>query len=221
MVEQTRFADGNYRSTRAEVRVDQVESRWQERLPVLTGTRVRLRELQPADAAALIMFLSTEEMTRFISPPPASVDGFERFIAWTIDERSRGMFVTFAVMVDGLDTPVGMFQVRRLDRSFEIAEWGFAIASPFWGTGVFEEAASLTLDFVFGTLKVQRLEARAALKNGRGNGALLKMGAVQEGILRKSLPHNGERLDQVMYSILKEDWQARAALRAGKSIRVH
>ena len=68
MVEQTRFADGNYRSTRAEVRVDQVESCWQERLPVLTGTRVRLRELQPADAAALIMFLSTEEMTRFISP---------------------------------------------------------------------------------------------------------------------------------------------------------
>jgi RimJ/RimL family protein N-acetyltransferase len=53
---------------------------------------------------------------------------------------------------------------------------------------------------------VHRLEARAAVKNGRGNGALRKMGAVQEGVLRRSFLKNGEYHDQVLWSILDEDW---------------
>ena len=40
-------------------------------------------------------------------------------------------------------TAIGLFQLRALDRSFTTAEWGFALASAFWGTGVFEQAAAL------------------------------------------------------------------------------
>jgi len=58
---------------------------------------------------------------------------------------------------------------------------------------------------------VHRLEARAAVQNGRGNGALRKLGAVQEGVLRKSFLRNGEYLDQVLWTIMDEDWrQAKA-----------
>ena len=64
------------------------------------------------------------------------------------------------------------------------------------------------LEFVFDTLDVHRLEARAAVQNGRGNGALLKMGAVQEAILRKSFPRHGQYLDQVLYAIVADDWRA-------------
>src|SRR4029077_2571362 len=80
--------------------------------------------------------------------------------------------------------------------------------SPFWGTGVFEEGAELVLEFVFNTLGVHRLEARAAVLNGRGNSALRKMGALKEGILRKSLLRGGQYLDQVLYAILDSDWRA-------------
>ena len=55
-----------------------------------------------------------------------------------------------------------------------------------------------------------RLEARAAILNGRGNGALRKIGAMQEGILRKSFLRNGEYLDQALWTILDEDWRAAA-----------
>jgi ribosomal-protein-alanine N-acetyltransferase len=51
-----------------------------------------------------------------------------------------------------------------------------------------------------------RLEARVPLQNGRGNGALRKLGAVQEGILRQSVRRGDEYVDQVLWSILKEDW---------------
>ena len=66
--------------------------------------------------------------------------------------------------------------------------------------------------FAFDTLGVQRLEARASVKNGRGNGALRKMGAVQEGVLRRSFVRDGEYHDQALYSILADDWRAMQSL---------
>lgn len=201
-----------------------ISSDWQQRLPVLSGKQVVLRELRDSDAASLFALLTTEEVSRFISPPPTSVEGFELFIAWTHRQRAAGSYICYAVTLQGFDTAIGIFQLRQHDPSFSTAEWGFALGSPFWGTGVFVESAELVIEFVFDTLGVHRLEARAAVLNGRGNGALLKMGAVQECVLRKSFVHNGESLDQVLYAILEDDWramQAPAPLRRTIPTRVH
>ena len=71
---------------------------------------------------------------------------------------------------------------------------------------MFVDGAKLMVDFAFEVLGVHRLEARAALKNGRGNGALRKLGAVQEGVLRRSFLRNGEYLDQALWTILQDEW---------------
>ena len=105
-----------------------------------------------------------------------------------------------------------MFQVRSLGEKFLSAEWGFVLGSAFWSTGVFEEAAALVADFAFGTLNVQRLEARAATVNKRGNGALTKLGAVGEAILRQALERDGTYHEQLLWSILAEEWNARRLL---------
>ena len=199
-----------------------VSTDWKQGLPTLHGQQVVLRELRASDAASLFALLTTEEVSRFISPPPSSVEGFERFIAWTLRQRTAGTYACFAVTVVGFDTAIGIFQVRETESGFGTAEWGFAMGSAFWGTGVFEDGAALVLDFVFETLGVHRLEARAAVKNGRGNGALQKLGAVQECILRKSFLKNGEYLDQVLYAVLDMDWRgAKAPITASTSVRVH
>src|SRR5581483_9100370 len=105
--------------------------------------------------------------------------------------------------------------LRQLDPAFELAEWGFAIGSEFWGSGLFQESASLMVEFAFETVGVHRLEARAAVRNGRGNGALRKIGAVQEGVLRKSFYRNGEYYDQALWAILADDWRDRNILWVG------
>lgn len=198
-----------------------VSSDWRQQLPVMTGRLVRLRELRPSDAASLFSLLTTDEVARFISPPPTTVDGFERFIAWTIRQRAAGTYACFAVTIVGDDTAIGIFQVRQTEPGFSTAEWGFAVGSAFWGTGVFADGAGLVLKFAFDTLGVHRLEARAALRNGRGNGALRKLGAVQEGVLRKSFLRNGEYLDQALYAIVDEDWRASQSVWRTNSVVVH
>jgi RimJ/RimL family protein N-acetyltransferase len=194
---------------------------WRRHLPVLDGVRVRVREVEQSDATSLFTMLASEEITRFISPPPTTVEGFEGFAIWAESERSAGSHACFAITLQGCETAIGIIQVRPLERTFETAEWGFALGSAFWGTGVFQEAAELVLEFVFHTLGVRRLEARAAVQNGRGNGALLKLGAVQEGILRKSFLRNGRSFDQVLYSILCDEWLESRAARRGALHRVH
>jgi [ribosomal protein S5]-alanine N-acetyltransferase len=199
-----------------------VSSDWRSGLPALAGQTVSLRELRASDAASLFALLTTEEVSRFISPPPTSVEGFEKFIAWAHRQRQAGQYLCFAVTVKGFDTAIGIFQLRDLHSGLDTAEWGFAIGSPFWGTGVFEDAASLVLEFAFDTLGVRRLEARAAVQNGRGHGALLKMGAVQEAVLRQSFAKNGRHLDQALFTILEKDW--RPASKARKEVpqtRIH
>jgi RimJ/RimL family protein N-acetyltransferase len=182
-------------------------SDWKQALPVLTGSMVTLRELRISDATSLLAMLSTEEVARFISPPPTTVEGFERFIAWTQRERAAGNYACFAIVPHGMDSAIGIFQVRQLEPGFGTAEWGFAVGSAFWGTGVFMDGARLIIDFAFDVIGTHRLEARAAILNGRGNGALRKIGAMQEGILRKSFLRNGEYLDQALWTILDEDWR--------------
>ena len=182
-------------------------SDWRQGLPVLSGSMVTLRELRLSDAPSLLAMLSTEEVSRFISPPPTTVEGFERFIAWTHRERAAGNYVCFAVVPHGMDTAVGIFQVRQLEPGFATAEWGFALGSGYWGTGVFVDGAKMVVNFAFDVVGTHRLEARAAVANGRGNGALRKIGAIQEGVLRKSFLRNGEYLDQTLWTILDEDWR--------------
>jgi ribosomal-protein-alanine N-acetyltransferase len=183
-----------------------VSTDWRERLPLLAGRKVTLRELRLADAPTLLAMLRTQEVERFISPPPTTVEGFERFILWTARQREAGQYVCFGIVPEGQEHAVGIFQVRQLEPTFKTAEWGFVLGVPFWGAGLFIEGARLVVDFAFETIGIDRLEARSAVQNGRGNGALAKVGAVREGLLRKSFLKDGRYLDQALWAIVKEDW---------------
>ncbi len=71
------------------------------------------------------------------------------------------------------------------------------------------------ITFAFETIRVGRLKARAAAKNGRGDEALRRLSAVPRRILDKSSPHS-EYLDQIFSTILGDEWQAKVIWGGGK-----
>src|SRR6185295_12833030 len=148
-----------------------------------------------------------------------ALEGFEQFIAWAQRQRAGGQGVAYAIVPRGSDAAIGLFQMRALQQGFANAEWGFLIATEFWGSGMFVDSARLMLEFAFGVIGVRRLEARAASGNGRGNAALRKLGAVREGMLRKSFLRNGEVLDQSMWTLLADEWGA--ARQPAESLVIH
>ena len=179
---------------------------WRSGLPVLSDGTVTLRELTAADAPSLLTHICSPPVIRYIAAPPASVEGFKRFIRWTREQRRRRRARLLRdcsggrVESGGLDSDPGA-RPRFRDR-----RWGFALGESLWGHGVFMAAARLMLDFAFGPLGVLRLEARSVEANGRGNGVLRKLGATREGTLRRAFRSGGSCLDDVMWSILAEEW---------------
>ena len=178
---------------------------WRRKLPTLAGRLVTLRELTPHDLGPLIDLFSIADSPFSFDEPVSDVD-VRAFIDRTIRDRSAGLSFTYAVVQNGTRTVVGLAQLRQLEPSFETAECEGTLAPSVRGTGVFLEAARLVGSFVFGTVGARRVEVRVLLHHGRANGALRKLGAVQEGILRRSVRRRGEYLDQALWSLLKDDW---------------
>ena len=164
-----------------------------ESCPTIVGKGLTLRGLRLSDAASLLAMLSTEEVARFLSPPPTTVEGFERFIKWTDRKRQEGTYVCFAVVPAGMDMAVGFFQVRALDAEFRTAEWGFALGKAVLGHRVCSSRARRTRSTSRSARSASPASRRAPpLRNGRGNGALRKIGAMHEAVLRRSFHRHGE-----------------------------
>jgi RimJ/RimL family protein N-acetyltransferase len=181
-------------------------SDWRGELPMLTARLVTLREPTAADLRPLIDLRSTADSSSFgideLSPELA----MQQLIDRAGRDRAAGTAFTYVITISSTRAVVGLVQTRQIDLSWESAEWECTIAPSWRGTGVFLETARLVGSFAFGTVGVHRLESRVALQNGRANGALRKIGAVQEGVLRQSVRRGGEYVDQVLWSLLKEDW---------------
>jgi len=181
-------------------------STWRAELPVLTSRTVTLREPNASDLGPLVDLLSLSDATRFTLDEPVTEVAVQQLIERVTGDRAAGRAFAYVVTQTTTRTVIGLALVRQLDPSFEAAEWECTIAPSSRGTGVFLEVARLIGSFTFGSVGTHRLEARVLLRNGRANGALRKLGAVQEGILRRSVCLAGDYLDQVLWSMLKEDW---------------
>jgi RimJ/RimL family protein N-acetyltransferase len=179
---------------------------WRAELPTLTARLVTLREPASSDLRPLMDLLLLADASRFGIDEPVSEVAVQQLLDRISREREAGIAFTFLVTISSSRAIAGLVQARQIDLSWESAEWECTLAPSWRGTGAFLETARLVGSFAFGTVGVHRLEARVLLQNGRANGALRKLGAVQEGVLRESVRRGTTYLDQVLWSVLKEDW---------------
>ena len=165
-----------------------------------------LREPVSDDIGPLVDLLSIADASRFGMEQPVTELEVRRLIDTARRGRAAGLSFTYVVTLTASGVVVGIVQVRQLDPSFETAEWEVTLAPSVRGTGVFVEAARLVGSFAFAAVGAYRIESRVLLQNGRAHGALRKIGAVQEGVLRRATRRGGDYLDQVLWSLLKDDW---------------
>jgi ribosomal-protein-alanine N-acetyltransferase len=183
--------------------VERASVQWREGLPVLHGTRATVRELRTSDAVALHAIAMDPEVARFSWPAPPHAEAVRKFIVWARAERRAGRYVCFGIVCRRTGLLAGLFELRRLQPDFFRAEAGFFIGSRFWGQGLFGEAAHLAIEFAFETIGTSRIEARTAVENLRGNGALQKAGFRHEGVLRDAFVHDGRYTDQNLWAVTR------------------
>src|SRR5687767_11742419 len=161
-----------------------MSNEWREALPVYRSDTLTLREVEDADATSLARHLASEEVTRFISPPPRTLAALEQWIARARARRAEGARACFAIVPANSSNAGGFIQLWRLERAGDASVWrlGFVLGREFWGTGIFHEAARAALTISFDKWQAARVEATCLVENGRANRALEKLGAVHIGI---------------------------------------
>jgi ribosomal-protein-alanine N-acetyltransferase len=181
--------------------------RWTDGLPPLRGDLITLREVAASDVYPLFTLFSDPAVTAHMAPPPPTLAKFAGFVAWSLQERQQGHGLCFAIVPDEMTAAVGILQVRSLYPASPSAEWGFVLSSHFWSTGVFFDAASLLVEFAFTTVRVERLEARIALRNRRAHAAVQKLGARPESTLASASEQGIPRDPELVWTLRESEWR--------------
>jgi len=172
--------------------------------PELTTPRLVLRRFQAGDVEDVHRYADDAEWNRFLGlPEPYSRRDAEEFVAKAMlcDPKAVSMW---AIVHEG--RCAGSIYLRG--ESPGSATLGYSLARPLWGRGLMTEAARAVVVHGFEDRKLARIYSFAIVGNDPSARVLEKVGMRREGILRSNRVVHGDRVDEVLYSILREDWEA-------------
>ncbi|MGA8302351.1 MAG: GNAT family protein [Thermoplasmata archaeon] len=142
--------------------------------------------------------------------PPTSPDEMRRFIDEALEDRRRRTSVPFTIVMNEDESFAGstrFLDIRRHDQAVEIG-WTW-IDSRLWRTPVNTECKYLLLRHAFEEEGCVRVQFKTDGRNRRSQAAILRLGAVREGVLRRQkLLYDGFVRDTVYFSILDNEWPA-------------
>ncbi len=191
----------------------------------LVGRWVRLDVMTPADAVGVFEVYSDPrcyEQGFAMMRPHQSVADTEALVAASIAARGAGR-TAYTIRLVG-DSPlgstgtiVGSSSLGDVDTEREHVHLGWTMyGSRWWGTQVNPEAKFLLLAHAFETCGFGRVKIQTDVINARSRAAIVKLGAVFEGITRRDVRRpDGTWRDSAVHSIIIDEWpQVRAGLLA-------
>jgi RimJ/RimL family protein N-acetyltransferase len=176
----------------------------------LQTARLDLRPLVPSDDEALLALKSDPVVMRYGSTPPWSdpqvaIDYIQR----DLEGMAAGTYVQLAVIRREDADLIGMCSFHLLDVACRRAELGYSLVVSAWGHGYANEAVTALLDWGFGHLKLNRVEADIDPRNAASARALERLGFTREGHLRERWIVAGEKSDSLIYGLLADEWKTR------------
>lgn len=146
-------------------------------MTALESERLLLRPPVPDDAAFFAESLADFEIAKHLSsvPHPYGVADAEAFIALVTRARAMGEAWVFTILSRATGTGIGACGLHLGDGRYELGYW---IARPYWGRGFATEAARRLLDYAFGVVRAEAVEAGWFHDNAPSGRVLAKLGFV-------------------------------------------
>lgn len=176
-------------------------------VPLLRGSRVHLRPIEPRDVGALFETFGDPTAMRFWSGPPwTEIAQAEALLETDKVALDAGEAIRFGIARD--DGPiVGCVSLHGFHVGSRRAELGYVLHRAAWGQGYAAEAVGLALDHAFRTLRLHRVEADTDPRNDRSVALLVRLGFTLEGVLRERWIVGGEISDTALYGLLDREWR--------------
>lgn len=176
--------------------------------PRSDAVRCTIRPARPGDATRLAAW-RLEPSIRAHQPLPIVGEDRLRFdlqrqLGYDL---AQGHGEKFQWIVEADGQPAGWITLAVINWEHGLAEVGYALAPRFQGQGLMRRALAQLLSLLFQRTAIERVEARCASRNVASRRVLERTGFHHEGTLRKYFALEGERLDNELYAILREDWE--------------
>ncbi len=175
---------------------------------MLKGEKVILRPINKSDMSVFLKWYNDEEVVELLSMYLPITDMMEE--KWIEDAFKAKDAVHFVIdAVEGNNSkPIGSVNLHSLDHRCQTAELGIALGEKdYWSKGYGTEAAKMTFEYGFNQLNLQKISSCVFSPNGRSLRMHQKLGFVKEGVLRRAYFKNGRFMDEVLFGLLKEEWQ--------------
>lgn len=177
---------------------------------ILQTDRLHLVPLEMRDAPSLLSILGDAEAMEFWHRPAITraATGSE-IVASQLTAMADGQFLYWTVWRG--DDAIGSVDLSALDFAHRRGEVGFLFRRDRWGSGYGREAVAALVAHAFGSLKLERLEARILAGNKRAKKLVMALGFLPEGRLVGHLLRDGVRHDVDVFGLLNTSYKKNGA----------
>jgi RimJ/RimL family protein N-acetyltransferase len=184
---------------------------------ILEGARVRLEPLTLEHHAALCEVGLDPELWQWIPYRATTAEEMLGYIKSALKDQAAGTAQPFATVERSTGRVIGSTRYMNIDVTNRRREIGATwIAKPWQRTAINTEAKYLMLRHALETLGCIRVELKTDALNQKSRNAILRIGAKEEGTLRRHVvTWTGRVRDSVYFSVLDSEWpQVKAELEA-------
>jgi len=177
-------------------------------LPTIRRQGFILRPWDLQDATALVRHADNPRVAGNLRdgfPSPYTPADARNWLNSVISNRSAAVL---AVEVDG-EAAGGLGLYPQQDVYRLNGEIGYWLSERYWGKGIMTEAVGAMVEFAFTRTDLLRLFAGVFENNLSSMRVLEKNGFIRESVHKKAVIKGGERLDEHLFSLLREDWTHR------------
>jgi [ribosomal protein S5]-alanine N-acetyltransferase len=173
----------------------------------IAADRILLRRFTHADDAALFEMFSHPEVMRYWSTPPfTEMAQAEKRIEDALRHYADETAYPLAVVHIKDQRVIGNCTLWNIHRQNRRAEVGYMLARPYWGHGYMHDAMGAMIDYAFGEMQLNRLEADIDPRNAASARTLERLGFQKEGLLRERWIVGDEVSDSALYGLLASEW---------------
>lgn len=117
--------------------------------------------------------------------------------------------VHLAIGLAGREEPIGFLHLALIERAHRRCRLGILIGDKeFWGRGYGHQAVAQAADYAFDVLDLDRITAEVYADNPRSVRLLEGVGFVREGVMREHVHRGGQRVDELIFGMLRREWTA-------------
>jgi RimJ/RimL family protein N-acetyltransferase len=171
--------------------------------------RLLLRPLQTSDAADLLSLFADPLVMRYWSSSPwTDICQAEAMIERDLSTLHQGEHLRLGMVLMSTRRLIGTVSLFNFMPQCRRAKIGYGPASTAWGKGLMHEALTALVDYAFGELTLNRLEADIDPRNTASARSLERLGFSREGYLRERWIVDGVVSDTALYGLLQREWHA-------------